>query len=277
MSRDSREEQHPMSQHLKTFCVVNPNSANGSTRRLWPEIHTRIQAAIGEVGVGLTEAPGHATELARQALEQGYEQIVAVGGDGTNNEVVNGFFRQDGTPLAPEAVFAFVTRGTGGDFRRIFGFDLELQTFVDNLAGRDAPRADVGRLQFRDHDGQRAVRYFINIASFGIGGLVDEKVNAASKVLGGKASFMIATVKALLQYRNQTVRMVADDGEPRTLKVNNVAVANGQYFGGGMWIAPMARIDDGWLEVASASKRTRSYSLSAIYRQFIGSLSATTS
>jgi len=246
-----------MSDNFRTYFVVNPNSANGSTARDWPGIQRQLEAALGEFGWGMTESMGDATRLAREALEQGYEQIVSVGGDGTNNEVVNGFFREDGAPVRDDAVFSFITRGTGGDFRRIFGFDRQVETFVANLKGRDASPCDVGKLTFVDHDDREAVRYFINITSFGIGGLVDEKVNQSTKAFGGKASFMIGTLKALMQYQNQTVRFTVDDGEQRTETINTIAVANGQFFGGGMWVAPEARIDDGLFDIVIMGDLTK--------------------
>jgi len=238
--------------HFRTFVVVNPHSCKGATGRRWD----RLAGAIGE-GLGgtfdhaLTAAPGDATTLTRRALADGYELVVAVGGDGTNNEVVNGFFGADGRPLAPEAVFAHVPSGTGGDFRKSIGLGPDPVTGAQLLAGRRSRAIDVGRATFIGHDGQEVTRFFLNITSFGIGGLVDRYVNESKKRLGGKLSFFLAAARALLTYRNRPVRLRIDDGEPQALRINNVAVANGRFFGGGMQVAPEARLDDGRFDVVT--------------------------
>jgi diacylglycerol kinase family enzyme len=112
------------------------------------------------------------------------------------------------------------------------------------------PRAiDVGRLHYVTDGGAPAVRHFINIASFGIGGLVDRYANESSKAFGGKLSFAVATLKAGAKYKNASVRVTLDGGPTKEGKIYNVAVANGRYFGGGMKVAPDAALDDGWFDV----------------------------
>jgi len=238
-----------MPEHFKTFCVVNPSSAAGATGRAWPKIRQRIGAAIGDFDWAMTEQAGHATLLTQEALQRGFEQVVSVGGDGTNNEVISGFFDEAGAPIRQDAVFAQIACGTGSDLRRTFGFDRRAETYIEKLVGRQTWPVDVGRMTFRDHGGNSAVRHFINIVSFGIGGLVCQTVNRSSKKLGGRLSFMFATFTALRKYRNQTVRLTVDDGETRTLRVNNIAISNGQFHGGGMRVAPDARIDDGLFDI----------------------------
>ncbi|HZI10954.1 MAG TPA: acylglycerol kinase family protein, partial [Myxococcus sp.] len=106
---------------MKTFLVVNPRSANGQTGKRWAEIGAQVGKALGDFGHGFTQGGMDAARITRQALEEGYECIVAVGGDGTLNEVTNGFFRE-GKPINPHAVLGLIPRGTGGDFRRTFGW-----------------------------------------------------------------------------------------------------------------------------------------------------------
>jgi YegS/Rv2252/BmrU family lipid kinase len=229
--------------------IVNPQSAAGSTRRRFERVRARFQAALPSLQVRLTEGPGHATELAREAVREGVAAVVAVGGDGTNNEVVNGFFDEAGERIESPTVFGAVTSGTGGDFRRTLGWTLEPR---DDLARIEANRRrtiDVGRVRFRKKDGGEGVRCFVNIGSFGMSGAIVETVNAGSKALGAKGSFLSATLRQMLSYRAPRVRLTLDDDEPRDMAITTVAVANGQYFGGGMWIAPDARIDDGAFEV----------------------------
>lgn len=232
--------------------IVNPNSAGGQTRRRWSQLEASIGDAMGEFRALFTERPGHATELARAALREGADLVIAMGGDGTTNEVVNGFF--DGTErVRPGASFAVLPAGTGGDFIKTTGSPRLLADAARGIAQQRAhPRViDAARLTYLDSDGASAMRHFINIASFGVGGLVDRYVNRSSKKLGGKASFLLATVRASFAYKNARCRIRLDGGEPVERKIYSVAVANGRYFGGGMHIAPGAKLDDGRFDVVT--------------------------
>jgi YegS/Rv2252/BmrU family lipid kinase len=228
--------------------VVNPNSANGQTGRRWPELSAEIGKQLGDFGHAFTERPMHAETLARRALDEGYECVVAVGGDGTVNEVVNGFFR-DGRPVREGAALAVIPRGTGGDFRRTFGLDDKLGTALSRIAGGQSRPFDVGLLRYTKPDGSEGERYFANICSFGASGVVDQEVNRSSKALGGKLSFMLGSVRALLKYSDRRVRLTCDGGAPEEVLVTTLAVANGRYFGGGMCVAPNADPSDGWFDI----------------------------
>lgn len=238
---------------MKYFFVVNPGSANGLTGRRWPELHAKIAGAIGAYEHRFTDAPMDAIRITARALEDGFDCIVAVGGDGTINEVVNGFFR-DGDAAAdaainPNAVLAVLPRGTGGDFRKTFGWDADLDRALGRLKSPQVQPLDVGAVEFVDHQGRPAHRYFANICSFGVSGLVDQEVNRRSKMLGGKVSFAVGSVRAMLKYRDARVRIALDDGPAEPIAVTTLAAANGQYFGGGMKVAPDANPADGKLDV----------------------------
>lgn len=233
---------------MKTVTVVNPNSSNGRTGREWADIRDALGRTIGDFSERFTERPGDATRIVREALEAGCDRIICVGGDGTNNEVVNGFF--DGERLVrPDARLGFIPRGTGGDLRRTLGVGRKLADCLPVLARDSVRQVDVGRARFVGPDGQPVVRHFINITSFGIGGLVDKLVNESSKALGGKASFLIGTLRAMLRYINQPIELKVDDTFEGIVVAKNIAVANGQYFGGGMQVAPEAAPDDGLFDV----------------------------
>ncbi|MBI3182223.1 MAG: diacylglycerol kinase family lipid kinase [Myxococcales bacterium] len=233
---------------MRTYFVVNPQSGNGQTGRKWPEISARLRSALGDFGHGFTSQPMHAAELARRSLFDGYECVVAVGGDGTLNEVVNGFF-DSGKPINSKAAVGLIPRGTGGDFRRTFGWNLELSGAIERLSGDRSAPFDVGLLEFTGHDGSSCHRYFANICSFGVSGQVDAEVNRSSKALGGKVSFMLGSVKALLKYSDRSVKVSTDGAAPERLSVTTLAVANGRYFGGGMMVAPEADTSDGLFDV----------------------------
>lgn len=237
---------------MKTFLVVNPNSANGATGRQWAELSAKIGQSLGPFGHGFTAGSMDAARLTRHALREGYECIVAVGGDGTVNEVVNGFF-EDGRALNPSAALGVIPRGTGGDFRKAFGWDGALDSALDRLRADATQPFDVGLLEYVAHDGAKQQRYFANICSLGVSGLVDQEVNRSSKALGGKLSFMFGSVKALLKYRDCKVRFRCDDTPFQELEVTAIAVANGRYFGGGMLVAPDADTADGVFDVTTWS------------------------
>ena len=235
----------------RTVVVVNPKSQAGAVGKRWPFLADQIRRKIAFDEV-ITRGPGDATRLAREALKGGAERVVALGGDGTINEVVNGFF-EDGAPIAPDACLGILPYGTGGDFRRTLGLPTDFESAVGVLARDRRRRIDVGRLDYTVRGGGKAIRMFANIASFGVSGVVDRLVNQSSKRLGGKISFFVASARATLSYENQRVRLRFDgksDGAV-DMTINTVAIANGRYFGGGMFIAPKAELDDGVFDLVA--------------------------
>ncbi len=237
-----------VSENFKTLIVANPQSANASLGRKWPRLREIIQRSFGPFDYRFTERQGDAPRLARLAIEEGYEMVVAMGGDGTISEVADGFFA-DGNPVNPEAVLGVLPFGTGGDFRKTILAPKQLEAGAAGLRGRSTRPLDVGRLTYTVEGGGEGVQHFVNIASFGIGGLVDEFVNSTTKIFGGRVSFLIATLRASLRYRTQHATLQLDDQEPRQVAFYSLAVANGKYFGGGMHMAPHALLDDGLFDV----------------------------
>jgi YegS/Rv2252/BmrU family lipid kinase len=177
-----------------------------------------------------------------------------MGGDGTISEVADGLAAEanNGSPL-----LGILPAGTGGDFRKTVGVPRELAAAAAALRGRKSSPIDLGQVELVGHDGAPVTRHFLNIASFGIGGVVDELVNTGSKRLGGRLSFMLATVRAQARFHNQAVRLRFDGGAPERRIIHNVAVANGRYFGGGMLIAPDAKLDDGQFDVVELGDLSR--------------------
>jgi YegS/Rv2252/BmrU family lipid kinase len=233
----------------RTTVIINPKSQGGRLGKRWSDISDTIGRAF-PFDDAITRAPGDATRLTREALRAGTERIVAIGGDGTVNEVVNGFFDDAGAPIAPEASFALLPFGTGGDFRRTLGMPTELAAAARVIAEDRRRRIDVGRLAYTSTSGERVHRMFANIASFGVSGVVDRMVNESDKRFG-RLSFMIATARATWSYRNQRVQLTFDGADRVEATINTVAVANGRYFGGGMMVAPNAELDDGQFDVVA--------------------------
>ncbi|MCP4603162.1 MAG: diacylglycerol kinase family lipid kinase [Proteobacteria bacterium] len=233
---------------MKTVVVANPRAAAGKVRRQWKRYEQAIFNRFGMSDVQMTTKSGEATTLVREAVQGGAEQIVVVGGDGTLNEAANGFFGhgtgQRGSEL-PSLVY--LPAGTGGDFARSLGLsDLSMD---EALKASSLQTIDIGRVDLGGPSGEQVTHYFINIASFGVSGLIVEKVNQSSKLLGGRASFLIGTLKGLYSWRDRRVRLRVDDAFDEEMTISTVAVANGRYFGGGMKVAPNALVNDEHFDV----------------------------
>jgi YegS/Rv2252/BmrU family lipid kinase len=232
---------------FRSLVIVNPASAAGATGRRWDRIANLLRSSLGDFEHVVTRAPGEATTLSRAALRAGFEMVVAVGGDGTLNEVVGGFF--DGvSPVAPEAVLGVVALGTGCDFGRSID-QTDLGSACARLAGRKTRSIDVGLARFAGHDGVPTMRIFINVVSCGVGALVAHLVSPRLKAVSGQLAFTLATLRALAVYRDQTVTLQFDDMPARSLAITNCAFGNGRFFGAGMQVAPAAQLDDGELDV----------------------------
>lgn len=235
---------------MTAFVVVNPRSGNGRTGREWKSIERALGAVYPAMSVGFTRKQGEAAALVRYALREGHQEIVAVGGDGTINEAVNGMFDASGT-TPPDSVFAFITSGTGGDFRKTFGIEAGTQAAIERLKHASARAVDAGRVSCLTRSGEPTSRYFINIASFGLSGLIVDSVNRArfAKLFGGSFAFAFHSALGMLRYKNRAVRIMVDGVEDEIASISTVAIANGQYFGGGMKVAPGAIVDDGLFDV----------------------------
>ena len=238
---------------MKPFIVVNPRSSGGATARHFDTIAQAVRNAVGDCAHAFTERPMHAAALTRTALAGGHDLVVAVGGDGTINEVVNGFFEEarpgvPSKPLRPGAALGVLPRGTGGDLRRSIGLDGDVFRSAARLKGERAA-IDVGRVDYQDDDGRPAARHFINVGEVGVGARVVDLANSSSKILGGKLTFMLASMRALIGWRDLEIRASFDGGPPEDLSVTTFAIANGRYFGGGMMVAPEARLDDGQFHI----------------------------
>jgi len=221
-----------------TVFLVNPASANGSTGRRWPVLARRA-AELGLRGDALlSERPGHLTELAAQAVEAGATQLAVVGGDGTVHEVVNGVLGAGGG----EVELAVLPRGTGRDFARSLGLPKGFDEAVRVALEGRVRTIDAGRATF--HHGEA---WFANFAGAGISGAIARDANASSKALGGRASFMVSTVRVFAGWKSARVEARVD-AESRSGRMFEIVAMNGPYAGGGMRLAPDAALDDGLLD-----------------------------
>jgi len=235
---------------MRVRVLVNPTAGGGSAARKLPAILREIERAGALPDSAETRAQGDAARLVRAAAADGVDCVAIVGGDGTLNEAAQAFIDAEGHAV-PGPALALIPCGTGGDFRRTFGIGDSIEEAVARLVSSPARPIDLGALELIDAHGQKVVRAFINITSFGLAGLTDRIVNSTSKWLGGRASFFVGALRAMAQYRNAAVR-VSVDGRPFLEQpVVNVAIANGRFFGGGMRVAPDADPSDGSFEVVA--------------------------
>jgi len=235
----------------RTIFIVNPRSANGATGRNWTRINAEIARGFqAEYDVRFTERQGHATPITSEAIKEGYEIIVALGGDGTINEVVNGFFEREKF-INPNAAMAVMSVGTGSDFVKTLEFPTIPFECAQRIRSGRQRKVDLGKCIFTSLDGEQRSRFFINIADFGSGGAVVDKVNRTTKVFGGQISFLWGILTTLPTYKNKLTRYRIDDGPEEEKVLNTFVVANGRYYGGGLKPAPKAELDDGVFDIVS--------------------------
>ncbi|MDX6441975.1 MAG: hypothetical protein QOE43_1704 [Gaiellaceae bacterium] len=227
----------------RSVFLVNPASGNGGTGKRWPELAHRA-AQLGLEGTTLfSERPGHLIELAEQAASDGAELVVSVGGDGTLNEVVNGLVR-----AGSAAELATIPLGTGMDFVRTYGIPTRFDDAVRTALDGATRTIDVGRVVYREWSGVESERYLANVGSVGMSAAVAQRANGMSKALGGKATFFYALTRVFFEWENTLVSVQLDD-ESREGRMHDVIVANGQWHGGAMHLAPEAQPDDGLFDV----------------------------
>ena len=235
---------------MRVRVLVNPAAGGGTASRKMPEAERAFERAGVAFEWARTERPGDARRLVDAARADGVECLAVMGGDGTLNEVVQAYLDGEGSPIdGPD--LALIPAGTGGDFRKTFGLSGGIDEAVDRLSTAKPRPMDLGALTLTADDGASVSRAFINITSFGIGGLTDRIVNQSPKWMGGRAAFFVGTLRAMIAYKNAPVSVRVDGRTVVEGPIFNVAIANGRYFGGGMKIAPEADPFDGQFDVVS--------------------------
>lgn len=252
--------------------IVNPASADGATGEAWPKIASEVRRHFGPFEVAFTRRGGEAAEIAARESRAGRSFVVACGGDGTINEVANGILR-----AGAGAELGVLPSGTGGDFRRTIKIPTRAADAARHLREGATRVVDTGRVTFRNEGGEEETRFFLNVASFGMGGDVIRRVKerarlpaGASRLLGGKLSFALAALQSTLAFEKPAVRVQLDAGRESRLTVTNFCVANARFFGGGMKIAPEAVLDDGLFDVVAVGDMSAPAILINSYRVYLG-------
>jgi YegS/Rv2252/BmrU family lipid kinase len=235
--------------------IVNPASAGGATGAGWARAASEVREHFGAFNCVFTKGAGDARVIAGREARAGRRLIVACGGDGTISEVACGILES-----GADAELCVLPSGTGGDFRRTLEMPTGARSAARALRDGRTVSIDAGRVEFEGAAGGREVRHFVNVASCGMGGEVIRRVEEAgasalpargASLLGGRASYALASARAALSFENPRLRVRLDDGRERQIVVANLCVANARYFGGGMKIAPAAKLTDGLFDVVA--------------------------
>lgn len=233
--------------------IVIVNTRAGKTGRDKSSLDKLLDTTGIAFEMRLTQRRGHAIEIAKQAIEQGFRYLVAVGGDGTIHETVNGIMQAS---APPETVVGIIPAGSGSDFVKTFGLPAAPVDAVKHLAGEQFFAVDVGKLTY-SQQGEMRSRYFINIAEAGLGGEVVRRAEALPRRLG-RLRYLLSFWMTLARYRSAE-GTVSLDTRSYEGKVTNLVVANAQFFGGGMRIAPKAHPADGKFDVLVQHGTKRDY------------------
>ena len=233
--------------------IVNPKSAAGSTHGKWAETASDLRTHFGPFNVAFTKRQGDGIELARRGIENGRKFIIACGGDGTINEVANGILE-----TGEDIEMGILPSGTGGDFRRTINMPRTMREAAQALRTGDTRTIDVGKVTYRNFEGETVSRFFLNVSSFGLAASIIQRVKSDTSLswlpidaLRGKASFALSALQEVIGPSVSRVKVKIDDAEEKTLDTVNFCVANARFFGGGMKIAPEASLTDGFLDVVN--------------------------
>lgn len=226
---------------METLIIANPVAGGGRGQKLWKQIEPLLKKKLGPFKIRWTKRPGEATDWACRA--ESFEMVVAYGGDGTIQEVTNGLL-----PISPDSrpLLGILSVGTGSDLIKTIGIPADVGRQIEILAGSKIRKIDVGQIEFA---ATMTKRYFLNIADAGLGADVLHRLAASRKLFGRQLAYLSATLEAYRNRRPALMEVVVDQTKAWTDEALLVAIANGRYFGGGMKIAPAARLDDGLFEV----------------------------
>ena len=230
----------------KTIVIANPMARHGFVGDNWPELSARIRGALGPVDLQLTASRGDGLRMGKEAIANGARTLISFGGDGTHSEVVDGIMQSE---LNKEVTLGILHAGTGGDFRRMIPGAEELESACAVIREKPAVPIDIGWVQYVHDEGHSEGRFFLNITSMGMGGLVDRHVASSKSKSSGKMKYLKAVLSANMQYKPARIALRIDGKNEGEHEISNICVCNGRWAGGSMMFAPEARLCDGMFDV----------------------------
>ncbi len=246
---------------FKTKVIVNPYSGFGKTGKKWRKIKELIKSKIKEFHYEFTEKPKDATYLAREAIKEGFERIVSVGGDGTLNEIVNGYF-EDKKPINENAFVSIFPSGKGNDFIRNFSYKKNIISSDNEI---ELFSVDTGVIKEKSG----AEKNFINVASFGFSRDVVESVLELREKIKSGIAYFLGVFKALKNFKAKKIR-VNIDGKIIEDYFSIGVVANGKSFAGGMLISPFSKPDDGLMDIILLKDVSKLKLISLLFKVYSG-------
>ncbi|MFW5787041.1 MAG: diacylglycerol/lipid kinase family protein [Halanaerobiales bacterium] len=267
MKQQGRISSMPL-EKKRVLAIVNPAAGGGRTGKKWPDYEKVFKKYELEIEVVYTRRAGHAPLLTREALKQGYTRIMSVGGDGTVNEVVNGFFER-GELVNPDSALIVFGSGTGSDLGRSLNIKRNPETVLKIIERGSKTFIDLGRVTYVSNK-QKKEKYFINLSDAGLGGATVARIDRASKRLGGLLGYLLAALKTLVKYENKYFSLIIDGRKIKSECLNSIIVANGAYFAGGMEIAPGADLKSGLLDVVVIGDLSKGEIVTNLYKAYSG-------
>ena len=253
--------------------IVNPASAGGRTLERWNQVIPKLEAAHFDYDVKFTQNRGCGVLYACEAaVDPIYDVLVSVGGDGTVNEVANGLMSSN-TSYDKLPAFTIFPSGTGSDSVRTLGIPKDPEGFVRMVETSDPRPVDVGVAEFMTADGTKGSRYFLNISDIGIGGAVANAVNSMNednKKKSGKGKYFRSIVEQVFKFKVFNATYVAGDQIFDINRTVIIAVCNGMFFGGGVKISPISKMNDGVLELFSTNNVSKSGLMRLVSKVYSG-------
>jgi YegS/Rv2252/BmrU family lipid kinase len=245
--------------------IVNPAAGAGKTGKLWPRIMNSFQKQGLRFEHTLTEAPGHAIELAKAAAKKGYDMLISVGGDGTIHEIVNGLYASGNIK---DNLLGIVSTGTGSDYIRTTGTPRNFEDACRRLLEPEKRTVDLGMVEYRKNGGTEQ-RLFVNFAGMGIDSEIVRRMTQQYKKLGSLPSYLMGMLTSLVAYHNRKIS-ISIDGKTEERRILTVIINNGKFGGGGMLTSPAADLEDGLLDVMIAGDLNKPEFLWSLPRLYKG-------
>jgi len=254
---------------MRTLFIVNPAAGHGRAGGRWEKARELAKGLYPDLELARTEKPGHGRELAKEAVTAGVELIVAVGGDGTVGEVIDGYLAVP-EHVRHNSVLATFPAGSGCDFANHMGVPRDPVAWAKFFAEGKRKRIDAGRATFRARDGAPRSRHFLNVAALGLPGEVALAVEKRGKVLGGTLTYLLEAVLSVMTAKARRMRLKIDGVEEPAAAYHLVAAANTSTFGGGMKLAPDADAEDGLLDLLTIADMPRTQLMTLLPRAYSG-------